>query len=132
MRKTSFLILFLLISSQAFADKVIIHSSTRVIKVVTSDANPTIPANHEAVTVPNGFDLAGGPYKLDIDNLTKLVPSDAELKDAYRTQRDIDRADLKAKLVAFSDDVTTGAKIKAFLTALDVYFNLDQDVQIPS
>ena len=60
----------------------IIHSATRVIKSLTVDVSPTIPAEHEAVGVPDGFTL-GGDFKLDIDNVTKLVPTQEELDAAY-------------------------------------------------
>lgn len=61
----------------------IIHTASRVIRRITSDANPSVAADETAVTVADDFDLAGGPWRLSEDGLSKLVPTEEELDAAF-------------------------------------------------
>lgn len=56
----------------------ILHTASRVIRRLTSDDPPTVAADETAVTVAGGFDLAGGPWKLDAGG-SKVAPTQAEI-----------------------------------------------------
>lgn len=60
------------------ATTAVLHSATRVIRRLTSDSVPVILPDESAQVVPDGFTLAGGPWKLAPDNVTRLAPTAAE------------------------------------------------------
>ena len=62
--------------------KAIIHTATRVIRRLTTDDVPATNADETAVEVVTPLDLAGGPWKLALDNQTLTVATTQEIDDA--------------------------------------------------
>lgn len=105
----------------------IIHTATRVIRRLTTDTNPPI-ANDETLidTSNNPIDLAGGPWKLGIDNKTLSQPSQNEIDNsAVDENRNYTLKQQKIStynqavddFVSSIDGVTTLAQIKPLLKA---------------
>jgi hypothetical protein len=74
------------------AQKAIIHTSTRVIRRLTTDASPAITSDETVVDLAVDIDLVNGPWKLDLSNVkvqaTAQENQDAGQDEAYNaTQR---------------------------------------------
>ena len=58
----------------------IIHTTSRVIRRLTTDVSPTILSDESAIDVTvNPINLAGGPWKLSPDNKTLVTPLQADI-----------------------------------------------------
>lgn len=58
----------------------VIHTATRVIRCITSDPAYVVAGDETKIdtTVAN-LDLAGGPWKLAVDNISKVAPNQTEI-----------------------------------------------------
>lgn len=63
------------------AQKAIIHTTTRVIRGLTTDTNPTLPSGFSAVDLAVDIELSNGPWKLDLSNV-KVQATQQEARDA--------------------------------------------------
>lgn len=72
----------------------IIHTATRICHVVTTTQNPTILTNQSLISVPDSFDLANPIWKLALDNITLLRPTQAEI-DAMNDDYDPGRNEVR-------------------------------------
>ena len=73
----------------------IIHTTSRVIRRLTTDDPPPIAADEKAFLVPDKFDVGGslsGWWVLDIDNVSKRAALQAEIDAA-----DVDEARIALK-----------------------------------
>lgn len=68
------------------AQYAIIHNSNRVIVALTSEEPPNLPADFTAVLLPEPIDLANGPWKLDVDNATKVQATAEEFQATGRDE----------------------------------------------
>jgi hypothetical protein len=82
----------------AKVQKAIIHSPTRVIRRLTTEDPPRVLADEEAIVMDPPITLNEGYRKLDVDNVTLLVPTTQEIDDA-----DVDEAMVAAKRQAKRD-----------------------------
>jgi hypothetical protein len=87
-------------------NRAILHAASRVIRRLTTDEPPPMQADETAVDVAVDFDLGGGPWKLDLDNVTKLVPTSDDLDQAYTQPA---RPELALLLLALDDAIANGA-----------------------
>lgn len=92
---------------------VVLHTVTRVIRRITSDPAHGIAPDESKVRVPDGFDLAGGPWKLGADNVTKLTPASAEIRDARSLPPPADVQALIDAARAIQTDTSFPAKLRA-------------------
>lgn len=114
----------------------ILHAATRVIRRLTIDPTHPLRPDEIRVSVPEGFNLSGGPWKLHTDNLTKEAPTEAELNEAFTPPPSAEmEAFLDAALKLFdvankvesnvllpNDVRSLGAAMKGFLLALRELF----------
>ena len=96
----------------------IIHTATRCIRRVTTIDPPEVGTGESVIAVTDGFDIAGGPWKLDVDDATKVAPSEAEKDDAFTTPEPTDITELKAAIQDIIDDGALPVKIKTFVVKL--------------
>ena len=108
------------ITSEASADWIIIHKDTRVVKSITSDANPTIGTDEEKYKVTDGLDI-GGQYKLDIDDKTLIPATAQEIADSEITQNDINKANYKTEIDKVLLDATVPQSLKNMLIKMKKY-----------
>ncbi|HZX14981.1 MAG TPA: hypothetical protein VFF49_11355 [Thermodesulfobacteriota bacterium] len=62
--------------------KAIIHTTTRIIRRLTTDNVPVLSLDETAIEMVTPIDLDNGYWKLDVDNLTLLVPTQQEIDDS--------------------------------------------------
>ncbi len=106
------------------AQKAIIHTATRVIRRLTTDDIPQVAADETAVALPSDIDLAGAFKKLDVDDATLLVPTQAEIdasgvddsRNAFLNRQK--RQAFISAIDALLGDALVSAKIKTFLQTL--------------
>jgi len=100
-------------------DKLIIDSSTRIIRAVTSEENPSILLTETVIEMPSKVFLPGsGRFvnKLDSDNLT-IIQATAEEKEALNDRLEpkrVTRRDLVSKLLEMSKDKSLPKNIQQF------------------
>jgi hypothetical protein len=99
----------------------IIHTSSRVIRKMTTDA-PQLEADESAVNVADGFDLAGGPWKLAADNVTKVAPTDPELDAAFIRPFSTNVGTLITALDDLLNNGDTVARRRAIFAAIRAHF----------
>lgn len=84
------------------AQKAIIHTATRVIRRLTTNDSPVLSSDETSIEMITPIDLAGGPWKLDIDNTTKLVPTQQEIDDS-----DVDQSRVSFLQQQFKESMNT-------------------------
>jgi hypothetical protein len=98
----------------------IIHTATRVIRRLTTDASPSIASDETAVVLSAPIDLAGGFWKLDGAN-AKVAATAAEAQasgvdEAFvNATRAAKIAALTTALQAAVDDALIAGKLKTLL-----------------
>lgn len=75
--------------------RAILHTASRVIRCLTIDPLRVPRADETEIVVPDSFSLDGGPWKLDTDGATKLVPTSAELDAAFTSPLSVDISALR-------------------------------------
>jgi len=98
--------------------KAIIHTASRVIKRITSDASPLLAADETAVLVASDFDLSGGPWKLAEDGVTKVAPTEADLDAAFTPPTTPELQNVLDLLATASTDAANSASTQAVFAAL--------------
>ena len=111
------------------ANYAIIHTSTRVIRRLTSVDPPEFNLNETAISVPAEFTLQGAPWKLQPDNISTVKPTQQEIDDSGV---DPDRVALKRKqlmddyiasIEAIIADLTIPARIRTVFSKLFAIIN---------
>lgn len=105
--------------------KCIIHTNTRVIKRITVDENPNISVDETVVEIAGtNFDLGGGYWKLDIDNTTKIIATEAEIYESgvdetlENVKKNNLRIELNTKIEEASTDVAGLNEVKNYFKTL--------------
>lgn len=104
-------------------NKLIIDSSTRIIRCVTSDQSPTLLPNETTVDVPDGFIVPGKYKKIGVDGVTVSDASQAEI-DAYDDilqPRRVKKRQLISTIDTMIADGTLPAKVRTFVSNLKDY-----------
>ena len=97
----------------------VINSETRVILRMTTDDPPPLGVGEEAVVVKEGLDLAGGPWKLDIDGTTLVIPTAGDLAATFPPDPRIKA--IQDACDALQADLVTSPKMKDLAAALKQY-----------
>ena len=103
----------------------ILHTATRVIRRLTSDVIPPIQPDEIGQLVLEGFDLAGGPWKLGLDNVTKLTPTLTEIDQAFTLPFPADLQAVLDALVTLQNTSTLSllTDVRATASALQAWLN---------
>jgi hypothetical protein len=78
----------------------ILHENTRIVMRATNREPPQVNVGEIAVVVADGFDLAGGPFRLGLDNVTRSTPTEAQIDEAFTTPDTAGLTQMKALVVA--------------------------------
>lgn len=106
------------------SQKCIIHTATRVIRRVTTDDFPRTGTDESFVDMGIiRVDLAGGPYKLDVDNITLLTPTAQEIDDAFTVPQSTPLIELLQALTDVRDDTNLPPKIRLVCARLRQWFD---------
>ena len=102
----------------------IVHTATRVVRRLTRTSPPPLASDESAIVVPDDFDLAGGPWKLDLAG-QKQLPTSAEIDVAGIDEDHLHARQLQRVAATrtalddlLTDPIPTPVKLKAFLTLL--------------
>ena len=96
----------------------ILHLPTRVIRRLTTTLAPELGPEESTQVVPDGFDLAGGPWVLNLDGSRRFATT-AEAEEAFSTPARQEIQDLVDALIAVRDGP---AAIPAVLKTLATRF----------
>jgi hypothetical protein len=103
--------------------KAIIHTTTRVIKRLTTEDSPSIAADESIISLSQPIDLAGGFWKLDAQN-NKVPATEAEVDAAdvdetkVAAKRTAARQALQSAINDIADNGATLAKVRTYFQAL--------------
>jgi len=121
MRTIALTIVGIMLTASAFAqDHLIIDTQTRVVRGVTTNPSPDVRPSESVVTMARKIDLAGGPWKLDVDNTTMIRPTARDITDAEENRFPAikKRRELVAHLTDMEADGTLDQKVRDLATKL--------------
>ena len=106
------------------SQKAIIHTATRVIRRVTIDDSPSFGSDETVIDMGNvRLDLAGGPWKLDADNITKVLATAQEADDAFTAPVSQPMIELLQALADVRDETALPAKVRVMAGRLRQFFD---------
>ena len=95
----------------------ILHTATRVIRRLTTEPTHSVTAEESKQVVPGDFDLAGGPWVLNV-NGSRRPATVAEQAEAFSTPARQVILDLRDALQSIEGEAQLPAKVRAFATRL--------------
>ena len=107
--------------------KAIIHTTTRVIRRLTTDDNPQIADDESIVNLAANIDIGGGFWKLDVTN-KKVAAITQEIDDAG-VDENRRAASRTQKVIAFNNIVADLADNGVTLPKIQLYFKALKDLK---
>ena len=106
----------------------ILHADSRVCRRLTTEEPPTLKSDEIAVEVAADFDLAGGPWKVDVDGKQSLSTKD-EADQAFILPHPPSLQSVIDSLEAIERDPTVLPSLKAFASSFRVMIDIKRDTR---